>query len=76
VQFRHLGTARAGNQTSAPFPRGVNEMEKCGSRRRRRGSSSRTGRGITCALECKWVQTVSLADYEGRATDRHVVFGQ
>ena len=29
-----------------------------------------------CALECKWVQTVSLTDYEGRPTDRHVVFGQ
>src|SRR5215467_10883198 len=29
-----------------------------------------------CALECKWLQTVSLTDYEGRATDRHVVFGQ
>jgi flavin reductase (DIM6/NTAB) family NADH-FMN oxidoreductase RutF len=30
VQFRNLRTARTGNQTSAPFPRGVNEMEKCG----------------------------------------------
>ena len=29
-----------------------------------------------CALECKWVQTVSLTDYEGRPIDRHVVFGQ
>ena len=29
-----------------------------------------------CALECKWVRTVSLDDYEGRPTDRHVVFGQ
>jgi flavin reductase (DIM6/NTAB) family NADH-FMN oxidoreductase RutF len=29
-----------------------------------------------CALECKWVQTVSLSDIEGHPTDRHVVFGQ
>ena len=29
-----------------------------------------------CALECLWLQTVSLDDINGRPTDRHVVFGQ
>jgi flavin reductase (DIM6/NTAB) family NADH-FMN oxidoreductase RutF len=29
-----------------------------------------------CALECKWLQTVRLADLDGRVTDRFVVFGQ
>jgi flavin reductase (DIM6/NTAB) family NADH-FMN oxidoreductase RutF len=65
------------NLTSAPFPRGVNEMEKCGLK----PAPSRLVKpprvaASPCALECKWVQTVSLADYEGRSTDRHVVFGQ
>jgi flavin reductase (DIM6/NTAB) family NADH-FMN oxidoreductase RutF len=65
------------NQTSAPFPRGVNEMAKCGLApapsqfvKPPRVAES------PCALECKWVQTVSLTDCEGRRTDRHVVFGQ
>jgi flavin reductase (DIM6/NTAB) family NADH-FMN oxidoreductase RutF len=65
------------NQTSAPFPRGINEMEKSGLQ----PAPSRLVRpprvaASPCALECKWVQTVSLTDYEGRPTDRHVVFGQ
>jgi flavin reductase (DIM6/NTAB) family NADH-FMN oxidoreductase RutF len=65
------------NRTSAPFPRGVNEMEKAGLK----PAPSRLVRpprvaASPCALECKWVQTVSLKDYEGRPTDRHVVIGQ
>jgi hypothetical protein len=31
---------------------------------------------LPCALKCRWLQTVSLTDYEGRATDRHIVVGQ
>ena len=65
------------NQTSAPFPRGVNEMEKCGLKpapsqlvKPPRVAAS------PCALECKWVQTVSLTDCDGQPTDRHVLFGQ
>jgi flavin reductase (DIM6/NTAB) family NADH-FMN oxidoreductase RutF len=65
------------NLSSTPFPRGVNEMEKCGLApapsqfvRPPRVAAS------PCALECKWLQTVSLADIEGRPTDRHVVIGQ
>jgi flavin reductase (DIM6/NTAB) family NADH-FMN oxidoreductase RutF len=65
------------NFSSAPFPRGVNEMEKC-------GLAPATSHFVKpprvaaapCALECKWLQTVSLTDCEGRPTDRHVVFGQ
>ena len=29
-----------------------------------------------CALECKWLQTVRLADIEGQPLERFVVFGQ
>jgi flavin reductase (DIM6/NTAB) family NADH-FMN oxidoreductase RutF len=65
------------NLSSAPFPRGVNEMEKCGLApapsqfvKPPRVAAS------PCALECKWVQTVSLTDREGRAIDRHVVIGE
>jgi flavin reductase (DIM6/NTAB) family NADH-FMN oxidoreductase RutF len=65
------------NLSSAPFPRGVNEMEKCGLK----PAPSRLVRpprvaASPAALECKWVQTVSLADVEGRPTDRHLVIGQ
>jgi flavin reductase (DIM6/NTAB) family NADH-FMN oxidoreductase RutF len=65
------------NQSSAPFPRGVNEMEKCGLE----AAPSQFVRpprvaASPAALECKWLQTVSLADCEGQLTDRHVVFGQ
>jgi flavin reductase (DIM6/NTAB) family NADH-FMN oxidoreductase RutF len=65
------------NLSSTPFPRGVNEMERCGLApapshlvKPPRVAAS------PCALECKWVRTVSLTDYEGHSTDRHVVFGQ
>lgn len=65
------------NQTSAPYPRGVNEMEKAGLA----AAPSRLVKpprvaASPCALECKWLQTVHLADLEGRPLDRHVVFGQ
>jgi flavin reductase (DIM6/NTAB) family NADH-FMN oxidoreductase RutF len=65
------------NQTSAPYPRGVNEMEKAGLAaapsvlvKPPRVAAS------PCALECKWLQTVRLHDLEGTATNRYVVFGQ
>ena len=65
------------NRSSAPFPRGVNEMEKCGLE----PASSRLVKpprvaASPAALECKWLQTVSLSDLDGNPTDRHVVFGQ
>jgi flavin reductase (DIM6/NTAB) family NADH-FMN oxidoreductase RutF len=65
------------NLSATPFPRGVNEMEKCGLA----SAPSQFVRpprvaASPAALECKWVQTVSLADVDGRSVDRHVVFGQ
>jgi flavin reductase (DIM6/NTAB) family NADH-FMN oxidoreductase RutF len=65
------------NATSAPFPRGVNEMIK---------ASLDPAPSIMvkpprvkaspCALECKWLQTVHLKDTNGEATHSYVVFGQ
>jgi flavin reductase (DIM6/NTAB) family NADH-FMN oxidoreductase RutF len=65
------------NATSAPFPRGVNEMIK---------ASLDPAPSIMvkpprvkaspCALECKWLQTVHLKDTSGEATHSYVVFGQ
>lgn len=65
------------NQTSAPYPRGVNEMERAGLA----PAPSRLVKppriaASPCALECKWLQTVALDDLDGHAIDRHVVFGQ
>ena len=64
-------------ETSAQFPRGVNEMEQSGLV----AAPSRLVRpprvaASPCALECLWLKTVSLEDINGRPTDRHVVFGQ
>jgi flavin reductase (DIM6/NTAB) family NADH-FMN oxidoreductase RutF len=65
------------NATSAPYPRGVNEMERVGLDaapsvlvKPPRVAAS------PCALECKWLQTVHLNDLDGAPVDRHVVFGQ
>jgi len=65
------------NQTSAPLERGVNEMARAGLK----AAPSRLVRpprvaASPCALECKWLKTVSLFDIEGRALDNHVVIGQ
>jgi flavin reductase (DIM6/NTAB) family NADH-FMN oxidoreductase RutF len=65
------------NGTSAPFARGVNEMEKTGLA----SAPSRLVRvprvkDSPCALECKWLQTVRLSDLDGNVTERYVVFGQ
>ena len=65
------------NGTSAPFPRGVNEMAQTGLE----AAPSRLVKpprvkDSPCALECKWLQTVRLADLDGHVTDRYVVFGQ
>jgi len=65
------------NATSAPFPRGVNEMIKAGLEpapsvmvKPPRVKAS------PCALECRWLQTVHLKDMSGEATQSYVVFGQ
>jgi flavin reductase (DIM6/NTAB) family NADH-FMN oxidoreductase RutF len=65
------------NLSSAPLPRGVNEMEKVGLK----PAPSRLVKpprvaATPCALECKWLQTVRLSDIDGRALDNYVTFGQ
>lgn len=65
------------NETSAPYPRGVNEMLAAGlaPAPSRLVAPPRVAQA-PCALECRWLQTVRLHDIEGRPLDSHVVFGQ
>ena len=65
------------NQSSAPYPRGVNEMQEAGlaSAPSRLVKPPRVA-AAPCALECKWLQTVHLSDVDGKALDRHIVIGQ
>ena len=65
------------NGTSAPLPRGECEMHATGLE----PAPSRLVKpprvaASPCALECKWLQTVRLADVEGQPLERYVVFGQ
>jgi flavin reductase (DIM6/NTAB) family NADH-FMN oxidoreductase RutF len=65
------------NMTSAPFPRGVNEMEMAGLEPAPcRFIKAPRVKASPCALECKWIQTVPLHDVEGHAVDGYVVIGQ
>ncbi len=65
------------NQTSAPYPRGVNELEEAGLTAApcRLVKPPRVAEA-PCALECKYVQTIALRDYVGQALDGFVVIGQ
>jgi len=65
------------NHTSAPYPRGVNELTEAGLTPApcRLVKPPRVAEA-PCALECKWLQTVELKDIDGRAMDGWVVFGQ
>jgi len=65
------------SETSAPYPRGVDEMRAAGlpSAPARLVRPPRVAEA-PCALECKWLQTLTLRDLDGRPLDRHVVFGQ
>lgn len=65
------------NQTSAPYPRGVDEMRAadltpapC-----RLVKPPRVAEA-PCALECRYLQTVPLNDVNGRMLDGFVVIGQ
>lgn len=65
------------NATAAPFPRGVDEMERAGLA----PAPSRIVRpprvaASPCALECKLITIVPMATFDGRPVDCHVVFGQ
>jgi len=65
------------NATSAPYPRGVNEMQK---------SALEPAPSVMvkaprikmspCALECRWLQTIPLHDLANTPLDAYVVFGQ
>lgn len=65
------------NITSAPMPRGQNEM----TRAKLEPAPSRLVKpprvaAAPCALECKMTQVVQLTDLDGREVDGHVVFGR
>jgi flavin reductase (DIM6/NTAB) family NADH-FMN oxidoreductase RutF len=65
------------NATSAPFPRGINEMQRAGLE----PAPSRLIKpprvaASPCALECKLVKIVALETAAGTPLDGHVVFGQ
>jgi flavin reductase (DIM6/NTAB) family NADH-FMN oxidoreductase RutF len=65
------------NATSAPLQRGVNEMERGGLA----PAPSRLVKpprvaASPCALECKLIQIVPIADAGGAPLDCHVVIGQ
>jgi flavin reductase (DIM6/NTAB) family NADH-FMN oxidoreductase RutF len=69
--------AQAMNLTSAPFPHGVNEMERAGLA----AAPSRLVRpprvaNALAALECKLLITVPLKDLEGRFTGNTLILGQ
>ncbi len=65
------------NATSAPLPRGVNEMERAGLE----PAPSRLVKpprvkASPCALECKRIKIVTIDNVDGKPVDCHVVFGQ
>jgi flavin reductase (DIM6/NTAB) family NADH-FMN oxidoreductase RutF len=65
------------NQTSAPLPRGSDEMSFAGLQ----AEPSRLVRppriaGIAAALECKWLSTTQLETLEGTKMDQYLVLGQ
>jgi flavin reductase (DIM6/NTAB) family NADH-FMN oxidoreductase RutF len=64
-------------ETSAQFPRGINEMQECGLA----AAPCRMVRpprvaASPCALECKLLRIIGLEDLGGIPTERFVVFGQ
>lgn len=65
------------NFTSAPLPRGINEMQRAGLQ----AAPSRLVKpprvaASPCALECKLIKIVAMATADGAPVDCHVVFGQ
>jgi len=65
------------NMTSAPLPRGTNEMEhaKLEAAPSRMVKPPRVS-ASPCALECKLLQIVRLRDLDGQALETYTVFGQ
>jgi flavin reductase (DIM6/NTAB) family NADH-FMN oxidoreductase RutF len=64
------------NATAATLPRGVSEMAEAGIEAAASAMVKPPRVAATpCALECKWLQTVSLNDLEGKPVDSHLVIG-
>jgi flavin reductase (DIM6/NTAB) family NADH-FMN oxidoreductase RutF len=65
------------NQTSAPYPRGTNELEAAGLTAApcRLVKPPRVAEA-PCALECIWLQTVALNDVDGTPLDGWLVIGK
>ncbi|MGA9858238.1 MAG: flavin reductase family protein [Solirubrobacteraceae bacterium] len=65
------------NESSAPLPRGHSEFERAGLEMAPSElvAPPRVARA-RCAMECKVVHRLRLADLEGRLTDQHLVIGQ
>ena len=65
------------NQTSAPYPRGVNEITEAGltAAPSRLVKPPRVAEA-PAALECKWVQTIQLKDIDGTPFDGWMVIGR
>ncbi len=65
------------NATSAPLPRGVNEMERSGlAPAPSHLVKPPRVKASPCALECKLINIVAMTTAEGAPVDCHVVFGQ
>ncbi len=65
------------NATSAPLPRGINEMQRAGleSAPSRLVKPPRV-KTSPCALECRLIKIVAMETADGTPVDCHVVFGQ
>src|SRR3954451_9865966 len=64
------------NQTSAPYPRGINELDEAGPTAAPcRLVKLPRGAEAPCALECKYVQTVPLQDHHGNPIEGFIVVG-
>jgi flavin reductase (DIM6/NTAB) family NADH-FMN oxidoreductase RutF len=65
------------NMTSGTYPRGINEMNEAGLDPARSVLVKPPRvRASPCALECRWLQTVTPHDLDGKATQNHLVLGQ
>jgi flavin reductase (DIM6/NTAB) family NADH-FMN oxidoreductase RutF len=65
------------NATSAPLPRGVNEMSHAGLEAAAcRLVKPPRVKASPCALECKLIKIVAMETADGKPVDCHVVFGQ
>jgi flavin reductase (DIM6/NTAB) family NADH-FMN oxidoreductase RutF len=65
------------NQTSAPYPRGVNELEAAGlTAAPCRLVKPPRVKEAPCALECKLLNVVELNDVNGKPVDGWIVIGQ